>query len=332
MNDLEEFRNVFEGIVPWTGFVPRRCIADFVGMIVDLEFQPLTSLIPDFDPNTHGGKIESTVLPDLSQARNAAEAEAWFEAVDWVVAARDARDKYVMIALGANYGAQAVGACRALRILNPMPYKLVAVEPVPANRVWIERHMRTNGIDPDMQWIVPLAISDRAEPLYFPVGGPGVGSNNCYATNELEARRNYADAFIANGKSEEALRNLLLYNTTGIIRDLVAGADFPAEIQLVSAVTLNEILGPFEKVDYLESDIQQSEILVFPSFMEILRKKVRRIHIGTHGADVHRSLHNIFLDRGWEIVFSYEPNARHESALGTFETNDGVLTVRNPDL
>jgi len=33
-----------------------------------------------------------------------------------------------------------------------------------------------------------------------------------------------------------------------------------------------------------------------------------------------------------EIVFSYPPNRRFESPLGGFSTNDGVLTVRNPDL
>jgi len=63
-----------------------------------------------------------------------------------------------------------------------------------------------------------------------------------------------------------------------------------------------------------------------------LRRKVRRIHIGTHGRAVHIALHDLFAKDGWEIVFSFEPNATHESALGTFSTNDGVLTVRNPDV
>jgi hypothetical protein len=40
----------------------------------------------------------------------------------------------------------------------------------------------------------------------------------------------------------------------------------------------------------------------------------------------------MFEANGWEIVFSYEPDSTHGSALGTFKTNDGVLTVRNPDL
>ena len=137
---------------------------------------------------------------------------------------------------------------------------------------------------------------------------------------------------IDSGNVEQALRNLLLDNTTGIVKDLVPGRDLNAEIKMMSAITLKELLGPFDVVDYLESDIQQSEIIVFPPFIDLLRKKVRRIHIGTHGADTHKALHELFEDNGWEIVFSYSPNAVHDSELGTFETNDGILTVRNPDL
>jgi len=77
-----------------------------------------------------------------------ADAESWFEAVDWVVSAREARDRYVIITLGANYGAQAVGAYRALQAVNPLPFKLVAVEPVPGNLEWIKRHMRKSQTHP----------------------------------------------------------------------------------------------------------------------------------------------------------------------------------------
>ncbi len=248
------------------------------------------------------------------------------------MAAREARDRFVMITLGACYGAQAVGAYRAVQMSNPMPCKLVLVEPEPDNCKWIERHMRDNGIDPDDHWLVPLAISDKTDPVLFPVGSPGSGAQNCYATNEAFSRKVYADQLIDSGNVEQALRNLLLDNTTGIVKDLVPGRDLNAEIKMMSAITLKELLGPFDVVDYLESDIQQSEIIVFPPFIDLLRKKVRRIHIGTHGADTHKALHELFEDNGWEIVFSYAPNAVHDSELGTFETNDGILTVRNPDL
>ena len=185
----------------------------------------------------------STAVPRLADAKTAADAEAWFEAVDWVTSAHEARGRYVMITLGANYGAQAVGAYRALQTINPMPYKLVAVEPVPANVDWIKPHMSNNGIDPDQHLILPLAVSDSIEPLLFPVGGAGVGANNAFSTNERDARIRYAEEFIAGGSASEALRNLLVNNTTGLMQELVPGHDFAGEIKLISSITLNELLG-----------------------------------------------------------------------------------------
>ena len=114
--------------------------------------------------------------------------------------------------------------------------------------------------------------------LFFPEWRrPGLAANNCYSTNERAARVQYAEEFIARGMAAtaEALRSLLMNNTTGLMKDLVAGHDFKAEIKLISSITLNELLGPFDMVDYLESDIQQSEILVFPPFIDLLRRKVR---------------------------------------------------------
>jgi hypothetical protein len=78
--------------------------------------------------------------------------------------------------------------------------------------------------------------------------------------------------------------------------------------------------------------MQQSEATVFPPFIDLLRGKVRRVHIGTHGAQTHRMLQDLFVADGWEIIFSYPPEMAHKSELGNFLTNDGVLTLRNPDL
>jgi FkbM family methyltransferase len=322
MNDLEKFADAFRGMKPWSGTAPAGYMVDFLGTLTDAQFR-----VPfGIDPSAVGGQAVTTRLPIIE------DGEGWFEMVNWVEAARDARDKYVMITLGACYAAQAVGAYRALQMLNPMPCRLVAVEPEPENCQWIRRHMRDNGIDPDDHWLVPHAISDKNDPVLFPVGSPGTGAQNCVSTNERTSREIYAREIVAAGRVEDALRNLLVHNTTGLTKDLVPGQNFMAEIKLVSAVTLGDILGPFDRVDYLESDIQQSEILVIPPFIDLLKRKVRRIHVGTHGKDVHQALHRLFDEHGWDIVFSYEPNSEFTSPLGKFTTNDGILTVKNPDI
>jgi hypothetical protein len=325
MDSLVEAQRLFDGITPWAGFVPKGYSADFLGILTDFRFHVLSGI----DPSTVGGAHMQTALPAIGGGANA---EGWFEAVNWLDAARSARGKYVMVTLGAHYGAQAVGAYRAVQLLNPMACKLVAVEPEPENCAWMLEHMRTNGVDPDAHWLIPMAISDSNEPMYFPVGAPGTGANNSYATNEAAARQQYVETFIREGRTEDALRNLIMHNTTGIEKDLLPGCDAMAEIKLLSCVTLKDVIGPFDRVDYLESDIQQSEILVFPPCIDLLRKKVRRIHIGTHGLDVHESLHKLFVDHGWNKVFNFTPNATHETAIGTFVLNDGVLTVINPDM
>lgn len=322
MNKLQDYANVFDGLKPWAGQVPKGYLVDFLGTLTDAKFRVMFGI----DPGTTGGDYIQTRLPTIE------DGEGWFEAVNWILAARAARGRYVMATLGACYGAQAVGSYRALQLLNPMPYKLVAIEPEPDNYEWTRRHMRDNGIDPDDQWIAKSAISARTDPVLFPIGSPGSGAQNCVATNEDFSRKTYAEEIIAAGRSADVLRNLMTTNSTGITKSLVPGENFPAEIKMVSAITLQDVLSPFDVVDYLESDIQQSEVNVFPPFMDLVKRKVRLVHIGTHGVGVHKILLQLFERDGWEIVFNYEPNSKFASPLGNFSTNDGVLTTRNPSL
>lgn len=329
INDMGRYAELFDGMTPWSGHVPPGHLVDFCGTMTAAEFTSETDdarfrLMVAGD----GGRLVYTSLPAL------ADGEAWFEAANWVMAAREARGHFVMMTLGANYGAQAVCSHHVLQQLNPMPCILVAVEPVPENYARTERHFRDNGLEPEDHWLLPHVIAGDVAPVLFPVGAPGSGAQNAIATNNDEARQQYADALTTAGHdaTEAALRNLLLHNSTGLVRPLGRNIELTAEIKVVSAVTLRELLGPFSLVDYLESDIQQSEINVFPPFIGLLREKVRRIHIGTHGKDVHHTLHELFARSGWQIVFSFEPNAHHETVLGGFDTNDGILTVVNPDL
>ena len=325
MNDMEQYREAFAGLKPWSGHVPQGHLADFLGTFTDVRFRPMSG----FDRSAVGGGELTTELPKLGGGQNG---EGWFEAVNWIAAAKEARERLVMISLGAHYGAQLVGAHHMLRLVNPLPCTLVAVEAEPENFAWISDHMRDNGIDPTAHWLVQKAVSDSEAPVLFPVGAPGVGSNNCFSTNGPDSRQIYADLIIRDADPKAALRSILADNTTGFTQPVHPGLPQMTEVKFISAITLGDLLAPFDRVDFVEADIQQSEILVFPPFMDALRKKVRRIHIGTHSNDVHEDLQSLFADEGWDIVFSFKPNAQYECALGKFELNDGILTVRNPTL
>jgi len=108
------------------------------------------------------------------------------------------------------------------------------------------------------------------------------------------------------------------------------GFGYSGELKFVSAVTLRDVLSPFDRVDLLEVDIQQSEMIVFPPCMDLVSRRVRRVHVGTHGREAHDLLGALFSAAGWEIVFDYAPDSRHMTERGPLELGDGILTARNP--
>ena len=163
MNDIEKYLPIFENFQPFSGYVPKGFLVDFLGCLTDATFRTMWGV----DPSKEGGAEVSTERPSVAWD------EGFFEAIDWFEMAREACDTCTMITLGACYGAQAVGAYRALQRLNPMPAKLVAVEPDPENFVWLRKHFRDNGIDPDEHWLLHSALSDSNRPVLFPVGSPG---------------------------------------------------------------------------------------------------------------------------------------------------------------
>lgn len=322
MNDLTKYADIFDDMPPWRGEVPEGFIVDSLGVLTDVNFRLLagdTSV-----PN--GGDYQETEHPPIACG------EGWFEYAVRAMAVREAKDHFTLITLGACYGAQAVAAYKAIQLLNPMPCKLVAVEPMAENVALIRKHFVDNGIDPDHHWILNATLSDSNRPVLFPDGAPASGTQNCVSTNLEQSRRHFVDAIRQNDLTDRAVENLILNNSTGIMINLVEGTDLQAELKFLSAVTLADVLGPFDFINYLESDIQQSEIIVFPPAIELLSRKVRWVHLGTHGTDVHNTLRDMFVAHGWDLVFDYAPNRTFQTEFGTFATNDGVLTVVNPKL
>lgn len=315
VDHFAEIDRLLESIPPWSGEVPAGYAVDFLGILIDGNF-----IWNETGP--FGGRHVSTSRPTVENY-----GEGWFEVADWLASARDARGRYVAISLGAAFGRQLVGTWKALQALNPLPSLLVAVEPVPENCAWIRSHMRTNGINPDEHWIIQAAVATENEPVLFPVGAPGSGRNSSIEINAQPFRQTTIDLLRRDGACERVLENILLHNSTGIVRDL--GFGLSGEIKFVSAVTLRDILTPLDRVDLLEVDIQRSESEIFSPAMALVNRKVRRVHIGTHGSDVHNMLRALLAGAGWEIVFDYGPG-KHITPRGALDLGDGILTARNP--
>ena len=82
----------------------------------------------------------------------------------------------------------------------------------------------------------------------------------------------------------------------------------------------------------MDVDIQHAEIQVIPPTLELLRRKVRLLSIGTHTIDIHRDLSQLFRQSGWRTINCVEPYGHHIRGDEAFDNSDGVLTVENPDL
>ncbi len=322
VNDLAAHMDIFEGMQPFSGYVEKGFLVDFIGQRTDARFRSIWGV----EPEATGGCEVQTDMPDLGSG------EDWFEFYNWVAAAKEARGSYVMMTLGSCYGGQAVGSYLALQALNPMPAKLVAVDGVPENMEMTRKQFRDNGINPDDHWMVEAAMSGDNKPVLFPIGAPGSGVQNCIMTNSGANRMAILDLAKKAGATERLAQSLLMRNSTDLTIDLAPGTeyDFNGEITFVSAVTLMDLLAPFTRVDFVEADLQQSESVVFPPAMDVLTKKVRRVLLGTHGRDTHDRMEALFRERGWDIVFSYPPEQTYETPFATFEMNDGVITAVNP--
>jgi FkbM family methyltransferase len=303
-------------VTPWSGRVPEGYIVDFLGILTKGSF--LWNRTGPFDAYD-----VDTALPTLTTY-----GEGLFEVAEWFYSAREATDQYVVVSLGAAYGAQLVGAWKVLQAINPLPARLVAVEPVPENCEWIRQHMSANGINPDDHWILQTALGSDNEPMLFPVGAPGTGLTSGVETNSPEARKALASTLRIRDQSDVVLENILMYNATGLTHKLAHG--YTADVKFVSAMTLRDVLGPFERIDLLEVDIQGSEVPVISPCMDLINRRVRRLHVGTHGQDIHKTLRGMFSAAGWEFVFDYSPGARHVTERGSLEISDGILGLRNP--
>ena len=317
-NRFVEIDAMLNMVTPWSGYVADGYATDFLGILRDKNF-----LWTETGPFTPGGGYVTPERPTL-----ATFGETYFEIADWFYSALDASNRYVAVSLGAAYGSQLVGAWKTLQAVNPMPAHLVAVEPVPVNCEWTRKHMLDNGIDPDEHSIIQAALGVDNEPILFPIGAPGTGVTSAIGVNSASSRQVYVDLFQQSGQSEQILRNIFHYNSTGVSQEL--GLDYIGEIKFVSALTLRDVLSPFERIDLLEVDIQRSELDVIAPCFDTVNRKVRRVHIGTHGRDIHAALRALFSDAGWQIVFDYAPDSRHKTERGVLELGDGIMSARNP--
>ncbi len=320
VNDFESAVSLFDGLTPFCGPVKKDYTSNFAGVMTALKFQ---TLHPDQREESKSDYDLETRIP------SAADGEMFFEWASVLAAARAARGRFTMVELGAGYAARTVTASVLLAQVNPVPAQFVIVEGEPTHFKWAKQHFADNGLDWHDHWFLNRAVGTTTEPVLFPIG-EGLYSNNITPPS---GREELLKTITGTEAMELVLRNLVTEARMGVQLEVSNGYDFrDFDFAFVNCLTLEDILAPLETVDLLDVDIQRAEREVLPPSVALLGRKVKRIHIGTHGGDVHTELETLLVSSGWELVFNFPPGEVFETPAGRFTTSDGILSALNPAL
>lgn len=198
------------------------------------------------------------------------------EIFEWKIllsAILEARDSFTMIEAGAGYGRWMVSAVRASRLRRPdLKFRLIGIEADPTHFKWMRKHFLDNGLNPDSHRLIFGAVDARdGEDTFLCSDDPSswYGQHIAYADHH---RTNFGDGY--------------------------------KRIN-VATFSIETILAELDRVDLMDFDIQYAEGRAIPVSIEIMTRKVKRVFVETHSAEIHDIIHRTFDSHGWECTDKY---------------------------
>ena len=292
---MPEHHRIFQDADLWFGRKPNHVDVDFLGAREDKQF-----FLPEWKDaerdfsQTHD---QWANLPEFS--------EEYFEWIDFLAAVKTARDRFVMMELGAGYGRWLMRAAAAVKRYNPMPFLLIGVEAEPTHVEWMKLNFRNNGLDPDDHRIIAAAAGATPGTTYFPVGDP-------YAWSQF----------------------VLDSATTGPQKSRHIGTHFEQQyledVMPVRQVTIEEAAAGEPLIDIIDMDIQGPEAEVIEQAIGFCSNRVRIIHVGTHSNAIEEQLRQIFFKAGWVLRYDYPAWSNTQTEYGVLKFDDGVQSWANP--
>jgi FkbM family methyltransferase len=250
----------------------------------------VTRSLYDNGNSAPSGKILTPYIPSVG--------EEYLEWIDLLESVLQADDTFTMVELGAGWGRWLVDAWSVLRQTGRTDKRLllVGVEAEPTHFEWMKQHFADNGLDVQRHRLIQAAAAANDGKADFIIG--------------------HADAWygqaIANGTPNQF-------------------DSWPeALVKQVSAVSLATVLKDIPSVDLIDMDIQGAEAAVVESSLDILDRRVKRVHIGTHGGGIEARLRTAFAQIGWSCVYDFPQGCDSQTPFGVVSFGDGVQSWLNP--
>jgi FkbM family methyltransferase len=274
LSDVESLPRINTAVLrhftPWSGIVPSGYFAYFLGNLTRADYWAFSKEIRALYDRE---RVEQFAAPSFDD-----------NILDWLVlleAAVDARDEFVMVALGAGWGRWLVAAAMAAKQRSGLRCRLVGVEAEPTHYRWMHEHFRDNGLDPAEHQLIEAAAAAQTGSAWFYVGKPSAWYGQSLIHDDALAQET-SDTIDYNGERARRVR-------TVDIETLTAG---------------------HASVDYLHMDIQGAELDFLASKPDVLTRRVKRVLIGTHSPEIEQGLRCLFTGLNWTCQYDLPMKGR----------------------
>lgn len=297
---------------------------NFVGALTRNEFEA------EFPATTPGSSVSTTVSGralalDRDPTLPALLAEDYFEWIDLLEAIDEAGDRFVMVELGAGYGrwlANAAAAIRRHRVRPGRCVHLIGVEPSPVRYEWMVQNFRDNAISPVDARPIWGAVSSGGGLGFFPVH---------HANWRGHQGHTYGARFLKLDPAKFERFDLGPEMARDAKVECFVSDEAPGELFIkVPAISLPQLIADHESVDLVDMDVQGAELDVVRGGLDDLNRKVKRVHIATHGKDIEQEIRAIFHTQGWRQVWDLPHDAMYRTEHGDMFFCDGIQGWKNP--
>lgn len=292
---------------------PKGCLADEAIPVFSrfkAKSEPESGFIIDF----MGNKTRTSVVSHLSANDGRVEDDYPIpgnfhgETLEWLGTLRsadEAKQRFVMIELGAGWAPWCAIGFRAAQRLGIKDISLIAVEGDEGHIGYARQHAIDNAIPSNAITIIHAVAGPKDGVAVFP--------------RHLNSAQDYGGA-ASFGDEDRDLRYFQAMSGPNI-----------ASIDKIACVSVESLTRDYDVVDLLHVDIQGAEAKVIPASLDTINKKVRRIIIGTHTHGIDRLLINLFGKSGW-ICEGVTASQIRETAGIPVVTKDGCQVWRNTNL
>ena len=194
----------------------------------------------------------------------------------------EAHEPFVVAELGAGWAPWLVSVAAAARQRGIHRTVLIGIEGSKPHCDYAHTHFRDNGLDPDQHQLVHGVVGVKDGFALFPV------------LSNPDQDYGAAAVFKPHSPSPWARLKAAIKKVLG--RPV---APLVAPTERVRCYSLPTLLAGQPRVDLLHVDIQGHEAEVITAAREVLRRQVRRMVIGTHGAEIEQQLRKDLSAQGW---------------------------------